>query len=68
MSTCKGGKMFAGGFGSMEMMVIFVIVLVVFGAGKLPQVGECLGKGIRGFKKEITEIDDQNDTSLEEKE
>ncbi len=36
-----------------ELMVIFVIVLVIFGAGKLPQIGENLGKGIRSFKNAI---------------
>jgi sec-independent protein translocase protein TatA len=34
-----------------ELLVILVIVLIVFGATKLPQIGEGLGKGIRNFKK-----------------
>jgi len=34
-----------------ELLVILVIVLIIFGAGKLPQIGEGLGKGIRNFKK-----------------
>lgn len=34
-----------------ELVVILVIVLIIFGAGKLPQIGEGLGKGIRNFKK-----------------
>lgn len=38
------------GFGMPEMVVILVIVLVVFGAGKLPEVGGALGKSIRNFK------------------
>ena len=33
-----------------ELMVILVIALIVFGAGKLPQIGENLGKAIRNFK------------------
>lgn len=40
-----------GGIGMPELLVILVIVLIVFGAGKLPQIGEGLGKGIRNFKK-----------------
>jgi sec-independent protein translocase protein TatA len=40
-----------GGIGLPELIVILVIVLVIFGAGKLPQIGEGLGKGIRNFKK-----------------
>jgi sec-independent protein translocase protein TatA len=39
------------GIGMPELLVILVIILVVFGAGKLPQIGEGLGKGIRNFKK-----------------
>ncbi|MBP8644560.1 MAG: twin-arginine translocase TatA/TatE family subunit [Syntrophobacteraceae bacterium] len=40
-----------GGLGMPELIVILVIVLIIFGAGKLPQIGEGLGKGIRNFKK-----------------
>ena len=39
------------GFGMPELIVILVIVLVVFGAGRLPEIGAALGKGIRNFKK-----------------
>ena len=39
------------GFGMPELIVIMVIVLVVFGAGKLPEIGGALGKSIRNFKK-----------------
>lgn len=38
------------GLGTSELMIILVLVLVIFGAGKLPQVGASLGKGIRSFK------------------
>lgn len=38
------------GFGMPELIVILVIVLVVFGAGKLPEIGGALGKSIRNFK------------------
>ena len=37
--------------GPMELIIILVIVLVVFGAGKLPEIGGALGKGIREFKR-----------------
>jgi len=43
------------GFGWMELLLVLVIVLVVFGAGKLPQLGEGLGKAIKGFKKSVHE-------------
>ena len=41
----------------MELVLILVIVLIVFGAGKLPQLGEGLGKAIKGFKKTVHEPD-----------
>jgi sec-independent protein translocase protein TatA len=40
-----------GSVGMPELLVILVIVLIVFGAGRLPQIGENLGKAIRNFKK-----------------
>ena len=46
-----------GSFGWMELMLILVIVLIIFGAGKLPQLGEGLGKAIKGFKKTVHESD-----------
>jgi len=44
-----GGYMF--GFGMPELIVVLVIVLVVFGAGKLPEIGGAIGKSIRNFKR-----------------
>jgi sec-independent protein translocase protein TatA len=41
------------GIGFTELMVILVIVLVIFGAGKLPQIGSGTGKAIRGFKEAV---------------
>lgn len=38
------------GLGGTEMMIILVLVLIIFGAGKLPEVAGSLGKGIRSFK------------------
>ena len=38
-------------FGIWEILLILVIILIVFGVGKLPQVGNAIGKGIRSFKK-----------------
>ncbi len=38
------------GLGFPELLIILVIILVIFGAGKLPQVGEALGKGLNKFK------------------
>ena len=38
------------GFGFGELLILLVIVLIFFGAGRLPRLGEGLGKAIRGFK------------------
>ena len=46
------------GLGAMEIVVILVVVLLVFGPSKLPQLGEGIGKMLRGFKKEMKSIDD----------
>jgi len=42
-----------GSVGMPELIIIMVIALIIFGAGKLPQIGENLGKGIRSFKNSI---------------
>lgn len=45
------------GLGTQELLIIMVVVMVVFGAGKLPQIGTSLGKGIRNFKQGVSEAD-----------
>jgi len=45
------------GVGFPELLVVLFIVLVVFGAGKLPEIGTGLGKALRGFKKGMAEQD-----------
>jgi sec-independent protein translocase protein TatA len=42
-------------FSTPDILVILVVVLVIFGAGKLPDIGKSLGKGIRDFKKATEE-------------
>ena len=42
--------------GFSELIIILVIVLIIFGAGRLPQIGEGVGKALKGFKKEVNEI------------
>ena len=42
-----------GSLGLPELLVIFLIVIVIFGAGKLPQLGKGLGDGIRNFKESL---------------
>ena len=45
------------GMGTGELVLILLIVLVIFGASRLPQLGEGLGKAIKGFKKGISTED-----------
>ncbi len=46
------------GIGTQEILVLLVIALVVFGANKLPEIGNGLGKAIRNFKRSSTEPDE----------
>ncbi len=57
--------MFEGLFRPMHLLLILFIVLVIFGPSKLPQIGEGLGKSIRGFKKAMR--DEQDNTAVGEK-
>lgn len=59
------------GLGWQELAIILVIVIVIFGAGKLPEIGSGLGKGIRGFKEESgmggeEETKTDSDTAIEQ--
>jgi len=46
-----------GSLGVTELILILAIVLIIFGAGKLPKIGEGVGKALKGFKKEIREAE-----------
>jgi sec-independent protein translocase protein TatA len=48
-----------GGLGPMELFIILLIVLVLFGAKRVPEIGQSLGKGIREFKKSMNDIGEQ---------
>ncbi|TAL30395.1 MAG: twin-arginine translocase TatA/TatE family subunit [Spirochaetes bacterium] len=47
--------------GIWELVIIFLIVLIVFGAGKIPKLAKDVGSGIKEFKKAINGEDDKND-------
>jgi sec-independent protein translocase protein TatA len=49
------------GFG--EILVILVVVLLIFGANKIPQLGDALGKGIKNFRKATSGGDDSIDVT-----
>ena len=46
-----------GGLGMGEMVLIFLVVLLLFGAKRLPEIGSSLGKGIREFKSSVKDIE-----------
>ncbi|WP_203529514.1 twin-arginine translocase TatA/TatE family subunit [Pseudodesulfovibrio sp. JC047] len=62
-----------GGFGVWELLIILVIVLVIFGAKKLPEIGGGIGKAISNFKRATSEPDEidvtpKDDTNEKKKE
>ncbi len=52
------------GLGPQELIIIFFVILLVFGGKKLPELARGLGKGIREFKKTTSEI--ENDLKIDE--
>ncbi len=51
----------AFGLGAAEIAIILVVVLLIFGPSKLPQLGESVGKMLRGFKKEMRSLEDDKE-------
>lgn len=47
------------GIGMQELIVIFIVVLLVFGPKRLPDIGKALGRGIREFRKATNEIKEE---------
>ncbi|WP_084301721.1 twin-arginine translocase TatA/TatE family subunit [Desulfonatronovibrio hydrogenovorans] len=55
------------GIGMTELIIILVIILVIFGANKLPEIGSGMGKAIKNFKKATTEPEEIDVTPDEKK-
>jgi sec-independent protein translocase protein TatA len=53
--------MFSGLFSPMHLIVILVIVLIIFGPGKLPELGNSLGKSIKNFKNAVDDPDGKSE-------
>jgi len=53
--------------GPWEIALVLVIILIVFGVGKLPQVGGAIGKGLRAFKRGQRGEDEEEEEEEEEK-
>ena len=56
-----------GTMGFSELIIILVIVLIIFGAGRLPQIGEGVGKALKGFRKEVNEAPQPTSDQAEQK-
>ena len=48
-----------GGIGIPELLIILVIIILIFGANRLPEIGKGIGKGIRNFKEATTTKEDE---------
>lgn len=57
---------FLGNIGPWELVLVFLIVLVIFGANKLPKIAKDLGSGIREFKKSISGEREEKDEKKEQ--
>jgi len=64
--TMEVKRMFEGLFQPMHLIIILAIALIIFGPGKLPQLGAGLGQSIREFKKALS-VDENNKGSVPEK-
>jgi sec-independent protein translocase protein TatA len=54
------------GLGVTELIIILVIILIMFGAGRIPEIGEGLGRGIRNFRKSVKAPDEIDVTPPDE--
>jgi sec-independent protein translocase protein TatA len=49
------------GLGPGELILLLLVIIVIFGAGKIPQIGTSLGKGIKNFRKAVKGEDEEED-------
>jgi len=52
------------GIGMPELIIILVIIMIIFGAGKLPEIGSGIGRGIRNFKKATSEVEKEDTNKI----
>jgi sec-independent protein translocase protein TatA len=54
------------GIGMPELIIILVIIMIIFGAGKLPEIGSGIGKGIKNFKKATSEEENKEPEQIDQ--
>lgn len=54
------------GIGFPELMIILVIIMIIFGAGKLPEIGSAFGKSIKNFKQSMKEAEEEGELATGE--
>jgi sec-independent protein translocase protein TatA len=54
--------------GPTELIIILAIILIIFGVGRLPEIGSAMGRAIRGFRRETTSEEESASTKKESKE
>jgi sec-independent protein translocase protein TatA len=54
-----------GNFGFSELLIIMVVILLLFGAKRVPEIGASFGKGIREFKRSLSEVGDAVNTPVQ---
>ncbi len=57
-----------GSLGPMEIVLIVLVIVLLFGAKKIPELMRGLGSGVKEFKKSMNDLDDESDKKLENKE
>ena len=53
-------------FGPMELIIVLVVVLIIFGVGRLPEIGGAMGKAIKEFRSTQKDITDEDPTAKKE--
>lgn len=59
MNTLSAILLLFGNLGTSEVIIIFIVILLLFGGKKIPELMHGLGKGVRSFKKGMNEIEDE---------
>ena len=54
------------GIGFPELMIILVIIMIIFGAGKLPEIGSAFGNSIKNFKKSMKDAEEIQEAATQE--